>query len=121
MLQAAARHHPNQWPLSPFSGNPLKHAFTVRVPEPCRTQEPDLVALSLFADNQFYEPDEVEAIAALLGDESPARPSDPGTMALAGPLFGPFYLAFEEHLGRFSDSGNGQLDLATMQMDWACG
>ncbi|MFF7065985.1 hypothetical protein [Pseudomonas sp. NPDC008258] len=38
------------------------------------------------------------------------------------PAFGPFYLEFEEHFGGFNfGSGNAQLDLTKMEMDWACG
>lgn len=38
------------------------------------------------------------------------------------PVFGPFYLEFEEHFGGFNfGSGNAQLDLSRMELDWACG
>lgn len=38
------------------------------------------------------------------------------------PAFGPFYLEFEEHFGGFNfGGGNAQLDLAKMEIDWACG
>jgi hypothetical protein len=33
------------------------------------------------------------------------------------PKFSPTYPEIEEHFG----GGNGQLDLETMQFDWACG
>ncbi|KQQ60269.1 hypothetical protein ASF84_06110 [Pseudomonas sp. Leaf127] len=38
------------------------------------------------------------------------------------PEFGPRYLEFEEDFGGFNfGSGNGQIDLEKMEMDWACG
>lgn len=38
------------------------------------------------------------------------------------PAFGPFYLEFEEDFGGFNfGCGNAQLDLAKMEVDWACG
>ncbi|MEJ5865961.1 DUF7256 domain-containing protein [Pseudomonas farsensis] len=38
------------------------------------------------------------------------------------PQFSPFYLEFEEHFGGFNfGSGNAQLDLLKMELDWACG
>jgi hypothetical protein len=38
------------------------------------------------------------------------------------PKFSPTYLEIEEHFGGFNfGGGNGQLDLATMQFEWACG
>jgi hypothetical protein len=38
------------------------------------------------------------------------------------PKFSPTYLETEEHFGGFNfGGGNGQLDLATMQFEWACG
>jgi hypothetical protein len=38
------------------------------------------------------------------------------------PKFSPTYPEIEEHFGGFNfGGGNGQLDLETMQFDWACG
>ena len=38
------------------------------------------------------------------------------------PAFGPSFIGFEETLGDFNfGGGNAQLDLETLQMDWACG
>jgi len=38
------------------------------------------------------------------------------------PKFNPTYLEIEEHFGGFNfGGGNGQLDLETMEFDWACG
>ena len=38
------------------------------------------------------------------------------------PKFSATYLEIEEHFGGFNfGGGNGQLDLATMEFDWACG
>lgn len=44
-----------QWPLGDTYGHPLRHAFTLRVPEDYRTQGSEYVALSLFVDEQFLE------------------------------------------------------------------
>jgi hypothetical protein len=38
------------------------------------------------------------------------------------PVFGPFFLEFEENFGGFNfGGGNAQLDLLKMELDWACG
>jgi hypothetical protein len=38
------------------------------------------------------------------------------------PKFSPTYLEIEEHFGGFNfGGGNAQLDLATMEFEWACG
>lgn len=68
---------PNQWPLSPFDGFPMQPCFTLRLPEQYRTQGPDYVALTVFADQQHDEPDEVEAVARYFGAEAAERPGDP--------------------------------------------
>jgi hypothetical protein len=47
-----------------------------------------------------------------------------GTMqpVQATPRFSPFYVGFEEYLGGYNfGSGNCQLDLLNMKLDWACG
>src|ERR1022692_4732487 len=67
----------NQWPLSPSNGYPMQPCFTVRIPEPYRTKGPDYVALSMFADQQHDEPDEVEAIARFMSADAPDRPIEP--------------------------------------------
>lgn len=38
-----------EWPLDPNSGYPLKHGFTLLLPEDYRVHGPDIVALSFFA------------------------------------------------------------------------
>lgn len=53
-----------QWPLSPRFGYPLRHAFTVYVPAEYRRQGEDLVAFSLFVDDQFEELRESPSVAA---------------------------------------------------------
>jgi hypothetical protein len=67
----------NQWPLSPFNGYPMQPCFTLRVPEQYRTKGPGHVALSVFADRQHDEPDEVEAIAEYTSVDAAGRPADP--------------------------------------------
>ncbi len=44
-----------QWPLSNTYGHPLRHAFTLRIPEDYRVHGTAYVALSLFVDEQFVE------------------------------------------------------------------
>lgn len=44
-----------QWPISPIYGTPLRHAFTLRLPELYRTQGEEFVAISLFVDEMFEE------------------------------------------------------------------
>jgi hypothetical protein len=41
-----------QWPISPEYGYPLRHAFTLLLPEQYRVRGPSLVALSIFVDDQ---------------------------------------------------------------------
>lgn len=69
-------------------------------------------------------------IPAFSGEQSEALTQFDGRNHLGGtmfpiqnyPEFGPFYLEFEEHFGGFNfGSGNAQLDLAEMKLDWACG
>lgn len=50
---------PDRWPMSPTLGIPLRHAFTVVVPEPYRAQNEHLIALSLFVDDQFEKAEAV--------------------------------------------------------------
>ncbi len=67
----------NQWPLSPFDGFPMQPCFTLRLPEQYRTRGPDYVALTMFADQQHDEPQQVETIAEYLNDGTSQRPADP--------------------------------------------
>lgn len=46
---------PEHWPISTSYGHPLRHAFTLRFPEQYRVQGDELVALSIFVDDQFEE------------------------------------------------------------------
>jgi hypothetical protein len=46
---------PDQWPLSPTRGHPMRHAFTLRLPEQYRTRGPELVALSFFIGYFHWE------------------------------------------------------------------
>lgn len=67
---------PEQWPLSPVYGYPLRHAFTLHVPAQYRGQGEQFVALSVFVDDQFEELESSDAIeayfAAPLMAEAPA-------------------------------------------------
>ena len=49
-----------QWPRCPTTGQPLRHAFTVFLPEQYRTQGMDLPALSLFVGPAHFEAAPVE-------------------------------------------------------------
>jgi hypothetical protein len=55
---------PTQWPLSPRLGHPLRHAFTLHIPPEYRRQGEDLVALSLFVDDQFEDLPASDAVEA---------------------------------------------------------
>jgi len=67
---------PEQWPLSPYDGYPMQHCFTLKVPEQYRTQGADRVALSMFADQQYDEPVEVDAVADYFASDTMERPAD---------------------------------------------
>ena len=67
----------SQWPLSPFDGFPMQPCFTLRLPEQYRAKGSDYVALTMFADQQHDEPDEIAAVAAYLNAETVERPADP--------------------------------------------
>ena len=69
-----------QWPLSPHDGFPMQHCFTLRVPAQYRAKGDAYVALAMFADQQFDEPVEIDAVAQYLAAETIARPSDPNLL-----------------------------------------
>jgi hypothetical protein len=62
----------SQWPLSPWDGFPMQPGFTLKLPEQYRTRGADYVALTMFADQQHDEPDEIETIAEYLASERAA-------------------------------------------------
>jgi hypothetical protein len=70
----------SQWPLSPHDGFPMQPCFTLKLPEQYRAKGADHVALTMFADQQHDEPDEIGAIADYLGAETSARPTDPNLL-----------------------------------------
>ena len=55
---------PAHWPLSPRSGLPMRHAFTLRLPEAYRTQGPDLVAITLFVDDPLEQDRPLDGLSA---------------------------------------------------------
>ncbi len=71
---------PIEWPLDPVTGWPLKHAFTLLLPEDHRIHGADLVALSFFATSPEHVaetmPSDPALVAAVLG-ESSRVPGDP--------------------------------------------
>ncbi|QOZ34629.1 hypothetical protein [Bradyrhizobium sp. CCBAU 53421] len=69
-----------QWPLSPHDGFPMQHCFTLRVPPQYRVKGETHVALAMFADQQYDEPVEIDAVAQYLAAETIARPSDPNLL-----------------------------------------
>jgi hypothetical protein len=74
-----------QWPLSYRTGFPLRHAFTLHVPEQYRPRGVEFVALSLFVDEQFEELETVTEIEEFMASEasgSDQPPSDPGLLLL---------------------------------------
>lgn len=67
------------WPVSPKTGWPMRHAWTIRVPEEYRVKGPDLVGLSLFdADAEDVENDDVVGYL----DEAAVMPEDPDARLL---------------------------------------
>ncbi|WP_122439960.1 DUF7256 domain-containing protein [Pseudomonas viridiflava] len=66
---------PEQWPLSPVMGHPLRHAFTLYVPEQYRKQGAERVAFSLFVDDQMEELSPSSAVEAFFA--SPLLPTPP--------------------------------------------
>ncbi|VIO79039.1 hypothetical protein CI1B_76680 [Bradyrhizobium ivorense] len=67
---------PEQWPLSPHDGFPMQHCFTLRLPAQYRARGEAYVALAMFADQQYDEPVEVDAVARYLAAETIERPAD---------------------------------------------
>lgn len=70
----------HEWPLDPVAGWPLKHGFTLLLPDEHRVHGPDLVALAFFAPAPEHaarppRPDPA-LVAAVLG-ESRRPPGDP--------------------------------------------
>jgi hypothetical protein len=68
-----------QWPLSKKFGFPLRHAFTMKLPEEYRTKGSQFVALSFFVDDQFETCKEVPDLKAFMESPSPVAPSDDDT------------------------------------------
>ncbi len=66
---------PEQWPLDPNSGYPLKHGFTLLLPEDYRIHGPDIVGLSFFAadyiDDGFTESDRLRNVILHPGEQAP--------------------------------------------------
>ncbi|PDT73524.1 hypothetical protein CO675_29750 [Bradyrhizobium sp. C9] len=58
----------------------MQHCFTLRVPTQYRAKGDAYVALAMFADQQYDEPDEIDAVAQYLAAETIARPSDPNLL-----------------------------------------
>lgn len=67
---------PHAWPLSTVHGWPLRHAFTVRVPEEYRTRGPHRTAISVFVDDQLMELEALppDIVSALRGGPAPVVP-----------------------------------------------
>ncbi|MBB4133312.1 hypothetical protein [Xanthomonas sp. 3075] len=64
---------PEQWPLDPWSGYPMLHGFTLRLPEDYRVHGPDVVALAFFATAPDHN------------DGGPARGADGLPTVIAAP------------------------------------
>ena len=66
-----------QWPLDKRTGHPMRHAFTLLLPEEYRCHGPELVAISLFdGDWNGERVDKSEAVAAIW-DQLQSPPADP--------------------------------------------
>src|SRR5262245_14934968 len=70
----------SQRPLSPWDGFPMQPGFTLKLPEQYRSRGADYVALTMFADQQHDEPDEIETVAEYLASETLDRPTDPNLL-----------------------------------------
>nr|TKK09917.1 hypothetical protein SrhCFBP13529_07280 [Stenotrophomonas rhizophila] len=66
--------------MSPASGHPLRHAFTLHVPAEYRTQGQERVAISLFVDDQADELSSCSTIEAFF--DAPLSPSPPDQSSL---------------------------------------
>lgn len=69
---------PRQWPLDPYTGYPLQHGFTLRLPEAYRCHGPDIVAVSFFSaafDHNDGGPMENPSIRQAI--QADAAPDDP--------------------------------------------
>ncbi|WP_440985313.1 hypothetical protein ACQHIH_20960 [Xanthomonas sontii] len=74
-----------QWPLDPWSGYPMQHGFTLRLPPDYRVHGPDIVAVSFFAT----APDHNDGGPAGTVDGMHAAIATPA-QALADPALQPF-------------------------------
>lgn len=70
----------DQWPLSPASGHPMRHAFTLHVPPEYRTQGQERVAISVFVDDQAEEFDSCSEIEAFFDAPLSATPPDDASL-----------------------------------------
>jgi hypothetical protein len=94
-----------QWPLSRNNGFPLRHAFTLHVPEQYRVRGADLVALCIFADDQFELLETVPEIQEFMNSEA---------LAADGPPEDPRLLPFwENHKKRHPHQYDMEDDLET--------
>ncbi|KQQ82500.1 hypothetical protein ASF73_19615 [Xanthomonas sp. Leaf131] len=71
---------PAQWPLDPWSGYPMLHGFTLRLPNDYRVHGPDVVALSFFATapdhNDGGPVDGPDGMPAVIQTPAPTPPDD---------------------------------------------
>ncbi len=69
---------PAQWPINPESGYPLRHGFTLRLPEDYRCHGPDIVAVSFFAaERDDVDATTVKELVELFADPPASPPADP--------------------------------------------
>lgn len=65
---------PQQWPLSPVFGHPMRHAFTLHLPPQYRAQGQQLVGLSMFVDDQFEEMETSDEVTAFFERANSSEP-----------------------------------------------
>lgn len=84
----------DRWPISSNYGTPLRHAFTLKLPEQYRTQGTELVAISLFVDEMFDE-----ALPLIRVDRLPVADKNRFDMEYLGCQYSLFWLTEEEYNG----------------------
>ncbi len=68
---------PAQWPLDPRTGHPMRHAFTLLLPEGYRCKGPDLVAIAVFDSDWAGNLAPESAAVMALWDAPDGAPDDP--------------------------------------------
>ncbi|NJM55346.1 MAG: hypothetical protein HC841_05030 [Verrucomicrobiae bacterium] len=82
---------PTQWPLDRRTGQPMRHMFTLLLPEGYRCKGPNLVAIAMF--DSFWHADlsamPKRDLSAVWDDLNASAPSDPLQHFVWSPSYGP--------------------------------